>query len=180
MIPFGCVTGRFQPVHGQHLSLFAIALQRCQHLLVAITNPDSSACEVEPTSMHRHTAEANPFNYFERCRLIEAALRERGWRDRCTLVPFDLRRRDLWPQYVPLMAQQFVRAYSDWEREKARRLQEAGYAVVLIDGDPQAKQSASNIRDSLRRGDLRWREMVPVATLPLLEQLQRERAWRPA
>lgn len=176
MSPLGCVTGRFQPVHGQHLSLFGIALQDCRHLVVAVTNPDSAARRLEPTSAHRHTAVANPFSYFERCCLIEAALHERGWRERCTLVPFDLGQPALWPQYVPLHARQYVRAYSDWEREKAQRLQGAGYAVVLIDGDPHTKQSASGIRDSLARGDSLWRTMVPPATLALLEQLQRDRA----
>lgn len=174
MSPLGCVTGRFQPVHGQHLSLFGIALQSCRHLVVAITNPDSAAWQAEPTSAHRHTADANPFSYFERCRLIEAALHERGWQGRCTLVPFDLRRPELWPQYVPTQARQFVRAYGDWEREKARRLQDAGYTVLLVDGDPDARQSASEIRDRLRRGDPGWRRMVPAATVPLLEELQRE------
>lgn len=179
MNALGCVTGRFQPVHGQHLSLFGIALQRCAHLVVAITNPDSAARQAEPTSAHRHTADANPFGYFERCRLIEAALTECGWRERCTLVPFDLGRPALWPQYVPLHAEQFVRAYGDWEREKARRLQDAGYPVVLIDGEPHNRQSASAIRDSLRRGDADWRSMVPPATLPLLEDLQRGHAMEP-
>lgn len=171
----GCVTGRFQPVHRQHLSLFGIALEHCEHLVVAIANPDSSAWEAEPTSAHRHTQAANPLSYFERARLIEAALHAQGWRDRCTLVPFDIRRPELWPQYVPKHARQFVRAYSDWEREKARRLRDAGYPLDLIEGDVRAKLSASEIRECLRRGDPGWRAMVPAATVPLLEQLQPER-----
>ena len=35
-----CVTGRFQPVHHQHLDLFEIALREAGYLIVAVTNPE--------------------------------------------------------------------------------------------------------------------------------------------
>ena len=41
MRTLGCVTGRFQPVHEQHLELFGIALAECAHQIVAVTNPDT-------------------------------------------------------------------------------------------------------------------------------------------
>ena len=55
------VTGRFQPVHAQHLELFALALAEHDHLVVAVTNPDSGARHEAATSTHRHTDAANPF-----------------------------------------------------------------------------------------------------------------------
>ncbi len=169
MSPLGCVTGRFQPVHAQHLALFDIALAECRHLIVALTNPHTEAHHAEPTSEHRHTASANPFTYFERARLVDAAVRERGWAGRVTIVPFDLTRPALWPQFVPSSARQFVRAYGDWEREKARRFERAGYAVTLLDGDPATRLSASEIRAGLQSGDTRWHALVPAATIPLLD-----------
>ncbi len=42
-----CVTGRFQPLHDQHLELFEIALTHCEHLIIAITNPDPGARQAE-------------------------------------------------------------------------------------------------------------------------------------
>ena len=174
MIQLGCVTGRFQPIHQQHLDLFDIALEACHHLIVAVTNPDTGARHQEPSSAHRHTASANPFSYFERARLITVVLREHGVADRCTLVPFDLARKDVWPQYVPPNARQFVRAYGEWEREKARRFEQAGYAVTLLEGDAANRMSASEIRASLRAGDGAWQALVPAATRPVLEQLMVE------
>jgi len=171
MIPLGCVTGRFQPVHEQHLALFEIALAECQHLAIAVTNPDPGAHHRERTSAHRHTASANPFTYFERLRLLEAALRDRGLADRATTVPFDLTRPEFWPQYVPLSARQFVRAYSDWERQKARWFAQAGYAVVVLDGDQSDRMSASDIRAGMRAGDRGWHALVPAATVPVLDEL---------
>ena len=181
MMAFGCVTGRFQPVHAQHLELFDIALAACRHLIIAVTNPDTGAHHAEASSRHRHTAAANPFSYFERLRLLEVALRERGWAERITVVPFDLTRPQFWPQYVPLSARQFVRAYTDWERQKAERLEHAGYAVTVLEGDPAQRLSGIDIRACMRSGDGRWRALVPAATVPLLDaQLEQRPLVAPA
>ncbi|WP_214364428.1 cytidyltransferase [Pseudonocardia sp. H11422] len=173
MTGLGCVTGRFQPVHEQHLELFGIVLQRCDHLVVAVTNPDSGARHEETTSTHRHTASANPFTYYERARLLGAAVAGAGWVPRVTIVPFDLTRPRLWPEYVPLRARHFVRAYSDWERQKAGWFADAGYPVTVLDGDPAAKVSATGIRRLLAAGDA-WHDAVPAATVPLLDELLAE------
>lgn len=171
MIPLGCVSGRFQPVHEQHLDLFEIALAECRHLIVAVTNPDSGARHAEATSTHRHTASANPFTYFERVRLLELAVRGRGRAERITIVPLNLTVPVLWPQYVPRSARQYVRACSDWERQKARWFEEAGYAVSLLDGDPSTRLSASDIRARMQAGDCGWQPLVPTSTKALLSEL---------
>lgn len=171
MIEFGCVTGRFQPVHNQHLELFEIALGQCDHLVVAVTNPDPGARHEEASSAHRHTAESNPFTYFERVRLLGAALADPIRAGRVTIVPFDLTRPQFWPQYVPQSAHHFVRAYSAWEREKAGWFEHAGYGVTLLDGDPATKLCATDIRQAMRSGNHRWQQQVPSATVPLLGEL---------
>lgn len=165
----GCVTGRFQPVHHQHLELFEIALAQCEHLIVAVTNPDPGARHQDPTSAHRHTPSANPFSYYERARLLGAALADRDLTGRTTIVPFDLTRPEHWTEYVPLAARHFVRAYADWERQKAGWLTAAGYPVTVLDGDPATKVSSEDIR-SLLTGGGDWRTLVPAATVPLLER----------
>jgi cytidyltransferase-like protein len=166
----GCVTGRFQPVHPQHMELFEIVLESCDHLVVAVTNPDAGARHQEAASAHRHTAEANPFTYYERARLIGAAVAAEGLVERVTVVPFDLVRRDHWAHYVPMAARQYVRTYSEWERQKAQWLADAGYAVTVLTGDPGAKQSSTTVRERLTSGE-GWQELVPSATVPLLDEL---------
>jgi nicotinamide mononucleotide adenylyltransferase len=166
----GCVTGRFQPVHRQHLELFGMVLRDCAHLIVAVTNPDQAARRAEPTSAHRHTDAANPFSYFQRVRLLAAALGGADMTDRSTIVPFDLTRPATWPDYVPLQARQYVRVYSDWERDKAGRLAAAGYPVVVLDGFAAAKLDATEVRRRWRSGE-NWAELVPAATVPLLREL---------
>ncbi|MDD7935783.1 cytidyltransferase [Actinomycetospora straminea] len=170
------MTGRFQPVHAQHLDLFALALAEHDHLVVAVTNPDTGARHAAATSAHRHTDDANPFTYFERARLLAAALAGAGLADRATVVPFDLTRPHLWPEYVPRDAVQFVRAYSAWETDKAGRLADGGYGVVVVDGDPAAKLDAATIRAGFRDGS--WASLVPPATVPVLRDLLGRRASR--
>lgn len=178
MTAIGCVTGRFQPVHDQHLDLFTLALASCEHLIIAITNPDAASRRPEDLAAHRHTDAANPFTYYERARLLDAASRARGFDGRVTMVPFDLTQPDQWVHYVPLAARQFVRAYGEWEREKATRLTQAGYIVTLIQGDPTDRRSAADIRTSLTNGDARWRTLAPAGTENLLERFTRAAASR--
>lgn len=166
-----CVTGRFQPVHLQHVELFEIALRDAGYLVVAITNPDTAARHQEPTSAHRHLPDSNPFTYFERATLLCAALDERGLTARTTIVPFDLTRPDCWNEYVPLHAQHLVRAYSSWERDKARRLAEAGYPVTVLDGDPAIRISSSAIRARLHDDDATWADLMPASAAAVLSEL---------
>lgn len=163
------VTGRFQPVHHQHLELFTLALAEHDHLVVAVTNPDSGARHEATTSAHRHTDAANPFTYFERLRLLRAALDGAGLADRASVVPFDLTRPQLWPEYVPLGARHFVRAFSAWEEDKAGRLADGGYAVTVVDGDPATKLDAAAIRDGFADGT--WEAMALPSTVPVLREL---------
>lgn len=171
MTALAAVTGRFQPPHRQHVDLFEHALDSCDRLVVAVTNPDAGTRRRDPTSSHRHTAEANPFTFYERARLLQAALANLGGWDRTTIVPFDLTRPERLPEYVPLEALQLVRAYSEWEHRKARLLRDVGYEVEVIEGDPARRLSGSEIRRLLREDSPAWRDLVPAATAPLLEQL---------
>ncbi|GLZ47749.1 hypothetical protein Acsp06_39340 [Actinomycetospora sp. NBRC 106375] len=169
MTTLAAVTGRFQPVHAQHLELFALALAEHDRLVVAVTNPDTGARHAESTSAHRHTDAANPFTYYERARLLAAALAGAGMGDRSMVVPFDLTRPEVWAEYVPRDAVHYVRAYSAWESDKAGRLTDGGYRVVVVDGDPVAKLDATDIRAHFADGT--WRDLVPPATVPVLEDL---------
>lgn len=164
-----CVTGRFQPVHADHLRLFERARAGGAGLVVGVTNPDPGARQAEPASAHRHRDDANPFSYFERYELLVAALGPDLARS-VRVVPFDLTRPEHWAQYVPISAVQYVGVYGAWEREKAGRLAAAGYRVVEVPGDPAARRTATAIRSAMRSGS-DWEPLVPPGTVPLLREL---------
>jgi len=179
--PLACVTGRFQPVHADHLRLFRLALEASGRLVVAVTNPDPGTYRAELGSSHRHLGEANPFTYFERLELLTAALgSDEGVgpevAERVRIVPFDLGRPEHWPHYVPLSAVQYVGVYGPWEREKLRRLAAGGYRVVEMPGDQHTRRTSTAIRQALRAGT-GWERLVPAATVePLRELLARRHA----
>jgi cytidyltransferase-like protein len=175
-----CVSGRFQPVHDDHLRLFRTALAAGDRLVVAVTNPDPGARRAEPTSEHRHRADANPFTYYERVELLTAALAgeeglgaERAAQVR--IVPFDLARPEHWSHYVPLAAVQYVGVYGPWEQEKVRRLAAGGYRVVEVRGEEATRRSATAIRSAVRAGQ-DWEQLVPPSTVAPLRMLLARRS----
>jgi len=164
-----CVTGRFQPVHDDHLRLFRTALAAGDRLVVAVTNPDPGTRRPEPESGHRHRADANPFTFYERVELLTAALAADRLQQ-ARIVPFDLARPEHWSHYVPLTAVQYVGVYGPWEAEKVRRLAAGGYRVVQVPGQQRTRRTSTAIRAALRAGQ-DWEPLVPPATVPALRAL---------
>lgn len=155
------ITGRFQPFHCDHLHLVRHGLGRAKRVVIGITNPDSRSLAPLPESPHRHLEGANPFSYLERLQMIQAALDVAGVsRERYDVVPFPLDLPAVWAAYVPFSATQLVRVYSDWEREKTRRLRAGGYAVWVLEGDPASRISGSDIRAAMASGRS-WSQWVP-------------------
>jgi nicotinamide-nucleotide adenylyltransferase len=167
------VTGRFQPVHEDHLRLFRMGLEECGRLIVGVTNPDPSSRRPEAGSGHRHRADANPFTYWERAELLLAAL---AHDPRVLVAPFDLGRPEVWECYAPRDAVQYVGRGGAWETEKARRLAAAGYRVVRVQPGPGEPRTSTGIRAAIRSGG-DWERLVPPATVaPLRAMLARRRA----
>ncbi|MDP9484261.1 MAG: adenylyltransferase/cytidyltransferase family protein [Actinomycetota bacterium] len=167
---WGCVHGRFQPFHCGHLEYVLRARERCRRLVVGITNPDPSWIRAEAESAHRHEPEANPFGYLERSLMIRDSLLDEGLdlRD-FAIVPFPIQDPGRCRYYVPDGTFHFVRAFSNWEREKVRRLRAEGFAVELLDPGGEKEISGTDVR---RRMHLRlpWEHLVPPGTAAVAKQ----------
>lgn len=160
-----CVTGRFQPIHVEHLRLMHQIAERGEQLIIGITNPrgrETAAAE----SAHRHLAGANPLTFAQRTELIAAALGDLTHR----VIAFDLDAPASWPSLVPLSVIQVVGVKGDWERAKLRRFAAAGYRTRAVAArDPGCCSSA--VRAALAAGSSDWKALVPAATIPLLETM---------
>ena len=171
----GCVTGRFQPLHLDHLELLLYVLERHDRLVVAITNPDPARRTPEVANPARHLPESNPFTYWERLRFVRVALAEAGVEDhRIDVVPFPMDRPAEGFAYAPAGAVQYVRIYSPWEREKIERLRAAGWRVAVVDAPPRKALAGTDVREALRAGG-EWREALPAAVARLVEAFLAER-----
>ena len=73
MVAMGVIHGRFQVLHTDHLRYLLAGKERCQHLVVGITNPDPLLTREDPADPRRGTPLANPLTYFERYTLIRLA-----------------------------------------------------------------------------------------------------------
>ncbi len=139
-----------------------MALAEADIVFIGITNPDPESCKPNASSAHRHQPESNPFTFWERQSMIQAALEHKSLQGRCRVVPFPLDRPQVWSSYIPLDATQFVRVFTDWERDKVKVLQDGGYPLRVIEGDPAHAVRAINIRRALIQGDEEgWRPLVP-------------------
>lgn len=166
------VTGRFQPIHFDHLALLQHALTQAHHVVIGITNPEPASRIAHPASAHRHLAAANPWTYDERAALIGAALHSAGIDGaRYTILAFPLDEPARWPRLLPPGTPQLVRVFSDWEREKVRRFAAAGYPPQVLEGDPATRLSASDIRSAMQNAEP-WQHWVPPGARELLVRWQ--------
>ena len=172
--PTGVIHGRFQVLHNDHLKYLLAGKQRCQHLVVGITNPDPTLTREEAVDPARSDQTANPFTYYERFLMVRAALTGAGLAlDEFSVVPFPVNLPQLYRYYVPLDAVFFLTIYDDWGEKKLAMFQEMGLKTdILWRRSPAQKGlTATEVRRRIAAGKA-WQEMVPPAVANLLEQWQ--------
>lgn len=175
---WGCVHGRFQPFHSGHLEYALLAKERCRRLLIGVTNPDLTWITPEAANANRHTAESNPFTYFERALMLRDSLLDEGLEAReFVVVPFPIQKPELCRYYVPEGTIHFIRVYSGWEAEKVCRLKAHGLTVEVLSRDEEKAASATEVRRLIRAG-LAWEHLVPAAAVPIIRDAINNEPWR--
>ena len=170
MVELGAVCGRFQIFHREHLQYVLAARERCRHLIVGITSPDSSVALPEREDANRSQARANPCSYYERLEMIQAALVEAGVsRETFDIVPFPIGAPQLLHFYVPKDAYVFLTILDDWGRRKAQRLQAFGYRTEVLWEKTHKGVSSSMLRQYITEGK-DWSGFVPPATYRYITQ----------
>lgn len=164
MIETGAVCGRFQIFHNDHLQYILAAKARCKRLIVGITSPDKSVNPVEAADPNRGLDEANPCTYYERMKMVEAALLEAGLsRAEFDIVPFPIGKPELMRFYIPEGTHLFVTILDEWGRCKTDRLKDYGYEVEVLWERTDKVISSSMIRRQITENG-EWRRFVPGAT----------------
>lgn len=157
----GSVHGRFQPFHVEHLEYVLAAKQRCDFLWIGIT---ASPAVLSPLGRLRERPEANPLTFYERVVTIgEVLTSENVPADEYAVVPFPIETPALLTQYLPLSVTCFTTICEDWNREKIKVLQAAGYRVEVL-WEREKRVSGSQIRASILAGDNDWTRLVPPGT----------------
>lgn len=133
MTKMGAVCGRFQILHCEHLKYILAAKEKCEHLIVGITSPDSSVSPMESADENRGKPESNPCTYYERMKMAERVLIEAGiCRDEFDIVPFPIGKPELLKYYIPQNTHIYVTILDEWGHCKKDRLQGLGYRVEVL------------------------------------------------
>lgn len=168
----GVIHGRFQPLHRDHLAYLVSGFAACNRLVIGITNPDPVHTRHSAADPARSSVEANPYSYYHRAGMIEAALDEAGVsRERYRIVPFPVQEPDLWGHYLPLDATFLLSIYDAWGEEKRRSFEQAGLATRVIRRCQPGEKglSATEVRRRMRTGG-KWQQLLPKAVAAYLER----------
>jgi nicotinamide mononucleotide adenylyltransferase len=168
----GIVHGRFQPLHLEHMNHYILkAKEKCNLLIVGITNPDPSLTKHDDSNPHRSIDTSNPFTYFERYIMIKEALLDAGIkRDEFEIVPFPINFPELLKYYVPIEKSIFyMTIFDEWGLKKKQLLESLGARVeVLETGKIEEKLSSSEIRKRIIEGK-EWKNLVPSAVYKIIK-----------
>lgn len=170
----GVIHGRFQVLHNDHLKYLLAGKSLCRHLVVGITNPDPTLAKSEPADPHRSGSAANPLTYYERYRLVRAALTGAGLAlQDFSVVPLPINQPKYYRYYVPMNAVFFLSIYDDWGRQKKRYFESQGLGVHVL-WEVKTEEKGISGKDVRRRmaNALPWDHLVPDAVARLLIEWQ--------
>ncbi|MBA5249235.1 MAG: nicotinate-nucleotide adenylyltransferase [Gammaproteobacteria bacterium] len=161
----GSIHGRFQPFHNEHLDYAVMAKNKCDYLLIGITQYNVSTLDDELILQHRNMLQNNPFNYLDRVRMITDTLIEEGMScNEFGFVPFPIES----PSQIEIFVSKDIICYTtirdEWNLKKIQLLQDQGYTVEVLKRDTgQKKISGSIIRKHIFNNSDEWKHMVPNA-----------------
>jgi len=171
MHELGVIHGRFQILHNDHLKYLLAGQKRCRHLVIGITNPEPLLTADDAADLNRSRPEANPFTYFERYRMVNAAMCGAGIEpQQFSIVPFPINFPERYKFYVPLDAVFFLTIYDDWGEKKLQMFLDLGLQTEILWRCSLAEKglSSTNIRTLIRNGQP-WEQYVPDQVAPIIK-----------
>ena len=172
MVETGVIHGRFQILHNDHLKYLMAGKARCRHMVVGITNPDPSLTRDDPADPLRSLPFANPLTYFERYRMVQAALLEAELKvSEFSIVPFPINLPDLYSHYVPMDSTFFLTIYDEWGARKLQYFRDLGLTIEILwkKQRDQKGLTSTEIRERMVRLEP-WEHLVPPSTAVLMKQ----------
>ncbi|BCO10787.1 nicotinamide-nucleotide adenylyltransferase [Desulfolithobacter dissulfuricans] len=169
VVSTGFIHGRFQVLHNDHLVYLLAGKERCNHLVVGISNPDPTLTRKDEADSARSSLEANPLTYYERYLMVRAALTGAGLRaDEYSVVPFPVNFPELYRYYVPMDAVFYLTIYDSWGEKKLTMFTELGLKTEILWRRPREEKglSSTEIRRRMVAGE-KWTHLVPPAVARL-------------
>ena len=168
----GVIHGRFQVLHNDHMVYLLAGKERCQHLVVGITNPDPFCTAEDATNPERSRPDANPLTYYERQAMLKAAFLAQGLsQDEFSLVPLPINYPERFKYYVPTDAVFFLTIYDEWGERKLALFNELGLRTEVMWRRPAEQKgiSAATVRGLMAKGEP-WEHLVPPAVAQFIRE----------
>jgi nicotinamide-nucleotide adenylyltransferase len=173
MFELGVIHGRFQVLHNDHLKYLLAGKKRCNHLVIGITNPEPELTAHDAVDPNRSSPEANPYTYFERQRMVCAAMQGAGVEAaEFSIVPFPINFPDRYKYYVPMDGVFFLTIYDEWGEKKLEMFNELGLQTEVLWRRSLSEKglSSSAIRELMRKGEP-WEHLVPKQVVEVIKSL---------
>lgn len=174
----GFIHGRFQVLHNDHLKYLSAGKERCDHLVVGISNPDPTLTGIDESDSARSCPAANPLTYYERQIMVRLALQDAGVSsNEFSVVPFPVNFPQLYHYYVPMDAVFYLTIYDAWGEKKLAMFEDLGLKTEILWRCPIEKKglSSTDVRRRIIAGEA-WEPLVPRCVAVLVKKFRlRER-----
>lgn len=178
MSKIGVVHGRFQPLHWGHMEYIKAAKNKCEYLIVGITNPDPTTTKYDPADPKRSLPFSNPFTFFERFTMIKDTLLDEGFnRNEFDIVPFPINCPELLKYYVPIHDSVFyITIYDEWGWKKKTTLESIGahVEVLWVRSMSERFTTGQEVRRRIAEGK-EWKHLVPHAVYEMITKWKLDR-----
>jgi cytidyltransferase-like protein len=167
----GCINGRFQPFHNGHFEYLLAAGQRCDRLIIGITQYDAGATDKESPT-HRMNQGDNPFTYWERLRIIKAAIAKSELATRAVdIVPFPIHSPGMIRNFVDPRSVMFTTIYDAWNVRKIRRLKEQNFQVCVLWRRKVKEIEGKRVRAAMRQDFGLFQALVPDGVAVTVQEI---------
>ena len=169
----GCIHGRFQPFHNEHLEYLVAAMTHVDYLWIGITNPDIELFETKSKIDNRQSKLANPLTYYERVKLISSVLQSENIPcHKYGFMPFPIETPQRIHQFIPRSVICYTTIREEWNFKKIDRLKAEGFEVVSLWTNLSDKTiSSTKIRELILRENDDWRSMLKESAVKYLLEI---------
>lgn len=173
MHKLGVIHGRFQVLHNDHLKYILVGKDRCEHLVVGITNPDPRATAQDEADPDRASAKANPLSWYQRMVIIKETLLSEGLLAKeFSITPFPINLPELMPCYLPMEGVFFLTIYDQWGERKLALFKSLGLKTeVMWRRSLEEKGLTSTFVRRRMTLDEPWEHLVPRAALRVMLEM---------
>ena len=173
VMKIGSIHGRFQPFHNEHLDYLMLAIERCDHLVIGITQPNNNNLSTIFGLEKRTDPTYNPLSYDQRVVMIDKVLNELGIPDnKYSFQEFNIDNPIILEKELCKSIVCFTTIREAWNRNKINTLTKLGYKVEILKEDySENRITSSRIRAKILSCESSWKKDVPAACSKYLEYI---------